>query len=310
MIRTDEAYKNIFANKKIIQNLLQGFIDHGWVKDVDFESLTSVPTEHISDKLDKRVNDYVWKVKIDKRDLFIFIMLEFQSMPQRLMPLRMNIYRNLLYQHLIKSGEIDKRRKLPPVLPLVIYNGERPWKYPTSLLDIIDDFGDELLNLTRNESFILLDINKISAAKLDSLKMKESKNYVSRIFKLEQSGKYDDIISVVAQINLWLEESKDNELSIAMARWFDNVLRPSKINRVKLPRFGDFAEVNGMFAKTIDRMWDEAEEKGIEKGIEKGKLEGRVEEKVLTARNLKKLKVDTETISKATGLTLEEIENL
>ena len=46
----------------------------------------------------------------------------------------------------------------------------------------------------------------------------------------------------------------------------------------------------------------EAKEAGIKQGIEQNKIE--------TATNLKKLGVDIETISKATGLSKEEIEKL
>ena len=46
----------------------------------------------------------------------------------------------------------------------------------------------------------------------------------------------------------------------------------------------------------------EAEQKGLQKGLQKGSIE--------IATNLKKLGTDIETISKATGLSKEEIEKL
>ena len=49
---------------------------------------------------------------------------------------------------------------------------------------------------------------------------------------------------------------------------------------------------------------------GIEKGMEKGMKEGRAEGKTEMARNLKAMGIPTETIMKASGLTLEEIEKL
>ena len=55
-------------------------------------------------------------------------------------------------------------------------------------------------------------------------------------------------------------------------------------------------------------------EKGMEKGLQEGREEGREEgrklERIETARNLKKLNVAPETITKATGLSPEEIESL
>ena len=51
-------------------------------------------------------------------------------------------------------------------------------------------------------------------------------------------------------------------------------------------------------------------EKGMKEGIEKGMKEGRAEGKTEMARNLKAMGIPTETIMKASGLTLEEIEKL
>jgi hypothetical protein len=49
--------------------------------------------------------------------------MEFQSQPDPWMAMRMLVYVGLLYQELIKSKHFTDRGKLPPVFPLVLYNG-------------------------------------------------------------------------------------------------------------------------------------------------------------------------------------------
>ena len=51
-------------------------------------------------------------------------------------------------------------------------------------------------------------------------------------------------------------------------------------------------------------------EEGKLEGIKEGKLEGRKDEKYSIAKNLKQMNMDDASISKATGLTIEEIRNL
>ena len=51
-------------------------------------------------------------------------------------------------------------------------------------------------------------------------------------------------------------------------------------------------------------------EEGLEEGIEKGKLEGIKENSYAIAKTLKQMNMDNASISKATGLTIEEIEKL
>ncbi len=55
---------------------------------------------------------------------------------------------------------------------------------------------------------------------------------------------------------------------------------------------------------------EEGIKEGIEKGIERGKEEGIKETQISMARNMKKDEVDFNIISKYTGLSIEEIENL
>ena len=50
--------------------------------------------------------------------------------------------------------------------------------------------------------------------------------------------------------------------------------------------------------------------KGMEKGMKKGKLEGIKNEKYSIAKTLKQMNMDDASISKATGLTIEEIQNI
>jgi predicted transposase YdaD len=50
--------------------------------------------------------------------------------------------------------------------------------------------------------------------------------------------------------------------------------------------------------------------KGLEEGMAKGLEEGMAKEKLEIARNLKTMGLPSESISQATGLTLEEIEKL
>ena len=54
----------------------------------------------------------------------------------------------------------------------------------------------------------------------------------------------------------------------------------------------------------------EAEQNGLKKGLKQGKEEGLKQGKEEMARNMLKDNVDINTISKYTGLTIEEIQEL
>jgi len=60
-----------------------------------------------------------------------------QSSPDKWMALRTLVYVGLLHQQLIKEGQLDTNNKIPPVFPLVLYNGDQPWQCSQDLHDLI-----------------------------------------------------------------------------------------------------------------------------------------------------------------------------
>ncbi|NHZ62278.1 Rpn family recombination-promoting nuclease/putative transposase [Massilia genomosp. 1] len=70
-----------------------------------------------------RQGDLVWRVQLGDEFLYVDILLECQSGVDRSMALRMPTYVGLLCQDLVKRHELSPGLRLPPLLPLVLYNG-------------------------------------------------------------------------------------------------------------------------------------------------------------------------------------------
>ncbi len=60
-----------------------------------------------------------------------YLLIEFQSSVDKYMALRMMVYQGLLYQDLIRQGAVLSEGRLPPVLPIVLYNGSQRWTAAT-----------------------------------------------------------------------------------------------------------------------------------------------------------------------------------
>ena len=60
----------------------------------------------------------------------------------------------------------------------------------------------------------------------------------------------------------------------------------------------------------LSREREEGIKEGIEKGIKEGKLEGIKERNYSIAKSLKQMNMDNVSISKATGLSIKEVEKL
>ena len=87
----------------------------------------------------------------------------------------------------------------------------------------------------------------------------------------------------------------------------DDELKKEIEKMISIP---DMEAMKQIFPKESEQLSKEKEKIGMEKGLEKGLEKGKMEEKIKTALNMKNEQMNTEIISKITGLNPEEIEKL
>ena len=138
----DPIYKRLFSFPRMAADLLRAVGHPDWIGDVDFGTLEKLPAEYVGDRRQQRRGDTVWRVRFRRR-WFYLLLLEYQSTKTALMSLR-----NLEYTALL-LGEMDRRKELgrpghwPPVLPLVLYNGDTPWADTLEMHDLFGPVPDE-----------------------------------------------------------------------------------------------------------------------------------------------------------------------
>jgi len=137
----DRGYKRLFSNKEIFRQLVTSFVKEEWVKDLDFSNCELVPGAFVSENYEKTFSDLMYKVKWHDRDFYIVILLEFKSAPTLFVAVQILGYILDFYRHLIDSEK--DLRKLPPVFPIMLYNGEKPWTTPLDISELIE--GHEIL---------------------------------------------------------------------------------------------------------------------------------------------------------------------
>ena len=96
------------------------------------------------------------------------------------MAVRILTYLGLLYQDLARQH--PSAPKLPPVLPIVLYNGKRPWGAATEISQIIEPPPGRLADFTPHLRYLLLD-----EGALDETAPLAFQNLAAALFRLEKS---------------------------------------------------------------------------------------------------------------------------
>ncbi|HEY9595182.1 MAG TPA: Rpn family recombination-promoting nuclease/putative transposase, partial [Spirochaetia bacterium] len=283
---SDKAYKNLFSHPEIVTQLLTSFVDLDWVKEADYATLENVDRSFVTDEFKSRESDVIWKLKLQGKDVYVYLLIEFQSTVDRFMSLRMLRYICELYQALLKQDRDLKT--LPAVFPVLIYSGPRQWRAPFDISALIEQSVPgrflpsfsyyPILENTRAEERLL-----------------EIRNTLAGIFLLENVT--PEGLREATEKLVRLVKDERPELHRIIVNWIRNVFGPEAGGEDTVEEIGSLQEVHSMLAETMER--------AAKKWWEEGRQEGEMAAVRETARRMKALGLPVEIIVKSTGLSSE-----
>jgi predicted transposase/invertase (TIGR01784 family) len=142
----DSGYKILFSNRAIFRQLMETFVAQPWVALLDFERAEMVDKSFVSEHYKETESDLIYRLPLSEDEIYVYVLLEFQSMVDRWMALRLLNYVTNFYMDW-NEGD-PKARKLPPVFPILLYNGDARWSAAVEIADLIapePDLGEYAL---------------------------------------------------------------------------------------------------------------------------------------------------------------------
>ena len=284
----DNAYKNFFSHPQTVQDLLRGFVGEDWVELLDFDTLEKVNGSYVTDDLRDKEDDLIWRIRMKGNEhgkdtdwIYVYLLLEFQSRVDKFMAVRVMTYIGLLYQDLIKSKKIKgKAKKLPPVFPLVLYNGLKPWRAEREVENLIEAVPKSLAAYRPSLRYFLLDEGAVGEEKLN-----QEGNAVARLIEIEKTTDPVKLPPLLKKLLKEFNAPHNTELRRGFVVWINRIVLKRFEPFDNLPEMDDLPEMEEMIGERID-IWKrelarqyklEGREEGIQLGERKGKLEGRLE---------------------------------
>nr|VFK39540.1 MAG: conserved hypothetical protein (putative transposase or invertase) [Candidatus Kentron sp. SD]VFK44764.1 MAG: conserved hypothetical protein (putative transposase or invertase) [Candidatus Kentron sp. SD]VFK80391.1 MAG: conserved hypothetical protein (putative transposase or invertase) [Candidatus Kentron sp. SD] len=124
----------------------------------------AVPSSFVDEQLKEHRSDRLFKMEtIDGRTAFLYVLIEHKSTPDGQIGLQLLRYMAEILREWEKSNPNWKR--LPAIIPFVVYHGAKPWKIPNEFRRFIDAeeaWGPYLLNFR----FPVVDLGGIPGSRL------------------------------------------------------------------------------------------------------------------------------------------------
>lgn len=213
----DPVYKLLFSEPRMVEDLLRAFVPGAWTDALDFSTLDKQPAEYLGENLRRRLGDMLWRVRFrtpahrGARELLV--MLEFQSSSDPDMAIRILAYAGLAHQQSVRTGALDAHGALPPVLPIVLYNGESRWTAAAEAGDLVATVDAALARYQPSQRYLLLDEGAIGDEDLPL------DNRMSALVALENSTSVEELLRVLGEAFARFDGAEDEGLRAALYEW-------------------------------------------------------------------------------------------
>ena len=176
----------------------------------------------------------------------------------------------LLYQELIREGLLPRGKKYSPVLPVVVYTGQQPWKMLQEIRKLIVAKPEGIENYLPLHRFAMLDAVRFSA-RMGRI----ADNLVSALFCLEACRSPSQMLTELEHLNRLLDKPRREELRSSFADWLYQAYLPSRLGK-RFPEFKefDFEEVRKMIELREDAWCLQWKKEGFDEGHREGRREG------------------------------------
>lgn len=287
--KLDVVFQALFGevgNESITKGFLETILERK-IDSIDLSRNPILRREFKDEKLG--VLDII--AKLDENEI---CNIELQIVDKKNIIERILYYWSRLYSRQIKSGEDYKILQKAIVILITDFKLENLEELDYhSRWKIMEDKQGKKIILTQKLEIDIIELPKIIG------KEKEQDNLLDWLYFLE-NPKSERVT----------EKMKENENLKEAVKKLDNLSEDEKMQRIADLRQKAIMDEKAIYEKGLEIGIEKGIQRGMEKGIEKGIMEGSQKEKIEIAKKMLELKIDKETIAKATGLTEQEIEKI
>ena len=140
----DNFCKAALSDIRVAKSSFSEYLPTRIVDMVNFDTLNVANASFTNKYLRQQESDILFTADIAGKTGYLYLLLEHQSTPDKLMPMRLFSYiAEILNMH-VKNNSDDsyKQLPLPVVMPLVLYNGKRPYNYSRNFFDLFGEYTD------------------------------------------------------------------------------------------------------------------------------------------------------------------------
>ncbi len=314
----DKFFKETFSDLELTRDFIRHYLPGGLQPLIDLSTLSQVSESFVDDALKAFYSDMLFRVNTAEETCYIYFLFEHKSYQDPLTAFQLYKYMGAIWdRHLKNHGG----GRLPVVLPILIYHGDRPFEGAVELVDLVEGFGDlphTLREAIPNFKLCLLDLSHLSDAELKGhVRLQMFMRLARDVFSKDKDKLVEDVERAVFYLSrLSGAQMGINHFKTYIHYIFNTQAPIGKEEVMRMIKKTDklYPEGSDVIMTYAEHLIKEGYEEGVEEGIQKGKAEGKAEGKaqmLVSAFNMKfGSQIDEKLVAKIYKLTSNQMDGL
>jgi len=261
-------FLKIFKDKENTKDFLREHLPHGVLEHAHLDSLYLENVSYLDDNLRKHFSDLVFSVRMGYEEFSaakVYLLFEHKSSPEPLVGMQILRYMALQWKEMYDQGQ-TVGGKLPPIIPIVIYQGRGTWQARASFQDLVEMPSKAFREFVPDFTFAFFNIGK-----LDEGKVQENvvlKFYVALIKALDSP----QLRELLPQLTQGLYESLGQRTALEYIEIFFKYL----VNSTEIVDKKDYAKALDKLPEGGDKIMTTLAEEWKQEGREEGEQIGAI----------------------------------
>ncbi|MFP4022216.1 MAG: Rpn family recombination-promoting nuclease/putative transposase [Halanaerobium sp.] len=264
----DALFKRTLGDKEVAVDFLQNYLPDDILKEIGLTDIKVAKDSFIDKELEESFSDLLYNVTIDGRDGFIYVLFEHKSYYDKITPVQMLGYIVDIWELYYKQ---TKNKKLPPILPILIYHGDKKWNLGSSLSELIEAIPAAISDYITGYNYLLYDFSSYSDAEIKGqIKLRLFLKLISHIFDDDFDRELREILPLLIELR---KKTTGLEYIETVVKYILNIGEEISLSELDQKTKKISAEGSAVIMTIAEKIYHD----GKEEGKEEGKIEGKIE---------------------------------
>ncbi len=186
----DRFFRDSFGRPEIARNYLEEYLPSDVRSLLDLEHLVLQDGSFIDETMQEHQTDLLYEVRLTTGDkAYVYFLFEHKSYPAPLVSLQL-----LRYMVRCWERQAKENNALSPIIPLIIYHGEKAWPVPTDFLALLNA-PEGLRPYQPDFCYHLTDFSYLSDETI------RGKIWLRAIFNPQLRNDLDDLVALIFRLS-------------------------------------------------------------------------------------------------------------